>query len=161
MVPSTEAKYLSGRHRQALRTNLRRASEVGIRCIDVSSAGQRRVLSGPWLTSPFPYEDSPATLEENLTPPYPDALQWVATDAGNVPLAVGRISIDAEWALVEALFGRSHAAGWMMHTRLTAATIDAGARYMIVSSGPAPLLSPGLQHFQRLLGYRVVNLSLR
>jgi hypothetical protein len=159
-LPPTEATYLSGRPRQALRTNLHRAQEQGITCMPLPEGAERELLNPRWLDTTFPNRDSPYTLHELMKPPHPGASRWIAVHGDSGPVAFGVISIDREWAMIHTHFSNAHLGGWALHTQLVRDAIERGARYVCVTEGNALLLSPGIQYFQRLLGYRVVNLTL-
>jgi hypothetical protein len=62
--------------------------------------------------------------------------------------------------MIHTHFSNAHLGGWVLHTQLVRDAIERGARYVCVTEGNALLLSSGIQYFQRLLGYRVVNLTL-
>jgi hypothetical protein len=159
-LPPTFDEYLSGGRRQALRTNLRRAGDLGIVCSPVPETVDRRDLLERWLGRGRP-DDQASVVNEWIAASPADAEWWVAIGRDGAPLALGVISVDAHWALLHGLVSRSHPARWMLHTRMVRATIEAGARHLCVTEGNALLLSPELQYFQRLLGYRVAHLRLR
>jgi hypothetical protein len=158
-LPPTREDYLAGRRRQAVRTNLRRAEELGIVAVPIFGPGPRPVAE-PWLARPFPDPDSAFTLAEQMHPPHFRARGWLAVDPDGMPLALGVISLDEELALVNTLLGAHHLAGWLLHTQLVSAAIEAGARYLWVGSSPL-LLEPGLHYFQRRLGYGMFHLRIR
>jgi hypothetical protein len=154
-LPVSQAAYLAGRRRRALKANLRHAKEMGIACLAVSEVAEREAIFRAWVG----HEQGPLDdLWIDGEPASSD--RWVALDAQGIPLALAIMSIDVEWAMIHALVSTSHVARKCLHTCMVGAAIEAGARQLIVETRFAPDMQPNLQHFQRMLGYRVVNLSL-
>jgi hypothetical protein len=158
-LPPTPEEYLSGRSRQALRTNLRRAEQLGISCRRVSSAEKREQVER-WLAARFPSDDPDATPDRWIGGPPGEAEWWIASDDGDTPLAIAAVSFDSDWVLLHTMVSRSHPARWLLHTELVREAIGRGARYVCVDADNALQLDPGVQYFQRLLGYQVINLRL-
>ncbi|HEY6782316.1 MAG TPA: hypothetical protein VI296_03700 [Candidatus Dormibacteraeota bacterium] len=159
-LPPTFAEYLSGRSRQAVRTNTRRARALGIECHRVNPAEEGRALLQRWPADWQPWLDWHPTTEQWISTLPPEADWWFALDGDRTPLALAVIIIDVEWALLRALVSRSYSARWLVHTRLLDTLCERGVRHMCVHNGNALRLSPQLQYFQRLLGYHVGHLSL-
>jgi hypothetical protein len=159
-LPTTFREYLSGRSRQALRTNLHRADDLKIAYAPVRHTSDRRRLLERWLNNSHPSMDQADVVNGWIGASPSDADWWVASDPDGVPLALAVVSIDAEWALLHGLVSHSHPARWLIHSSVVLAVIEAGARHMCVTEGNALLMSAQLQYFQRLLGYRVAHLHL-
>lgn len=159
-LPSSLAGYLTGRHRQAVRTNIRHGREQGIRCGPVSEASERLSIRRTWLRRRMANGEAPPAEDEWMTDTADDAEWWVATDGHGEPLALSKLSIDSRCALLHGLVSVSHPARWLLHTQLVETAIEAGAQLLIVHDGNALLLPPGTQYFQRLLGYRIAHLTL-
>lgn len=129
--------YLRGRRRQALRTNLHRARERGIVChSEKLSAWSRR--AGELGGVPV----------EHL---------W-AVDANGTSIADAWVTVDDDCALLHemtstALYGR-----WALHAALVERLCRRGCSLLITNSHDAPLMPPGQQHFQHLLGYSIARL---
>jgi hypothetical protein len=154
-LPESQAAYLAGRRRRALKANLRHAKETGLACVQVPEVSAREEIFRTWIG----HEQGP--LDDIWIHGEPTSGdRWVALDAEGVPLALAIMSIDVEWAMIHTLTSTSHLARKCLHTFMVGAAIEAGARQLIVPTRFAPDMQPNLQHFQRMLGYRVVNLSL-
>jgi hypothetical protein len=154
-IPGSLDEYLRGRSRQAVRTNIGHARALGIRCVPLSDVSQRRAyaaLVDPDLTDPW-------KREQLLT--RPEACCWIALDAGERPVGLAVVSIDVEAAILWSLTGHESPARWLLHTHVVDTLATAGVRHLVVNARMAPLLPPGIQYFQRLLGYRVVHVRLR
>ena len=154
-IPESIDAYLRGRHRQAVRTNLGHARALGIRCVPLTDVSQRRAyapLVDPDLTDPW-------KREQLLT--RSEACCWIALDADEQPVGLAVVSIDDEAAILWSLTGRDSPARWLLHTQIVDTLATAGVRQLVVNARMAPLLPPGIQYFQRLLGYRVAHVRLR
>jgi hypothetical protein len=159
-LPSSLAEYLTGRHRQAVRTNVGHAREQGIRCGPVSEVSERLSIRRAWLRRRLADGEAPPAEDEWITDTGDGAEWWVAADGHGEPLALSKLIIDSQCALLHGLVSVSYPARWLLHTQVVEAAIGAGAQLLIVRDGNALLLPPGTQYFQRLLGYRVAHLTL-
>ena len=159
-LPSSLAGYLTGRHRQAARTNVRHAREQGIRCDPVPEGSERRSIRRAWLRRRPADDEAPPAEDEWMTATSDDAQWWVAADRHGEPLALSKLSIDVQCALLHGLVSVSHPARWLLHTQLVETAIGAGAQLLIVHDGNALLMDEQRQYFQRLLGYRIAHLRL-
>jgi hypothetical protein len=160
-LPVFEERYLSGRPRQALRTNLRHARDLG-----VTSA---RVRYGDWLEAVseiLKARPLDKALEGNWARPGPgqQAAHYVTYDASGKPLAFAGTALFGQFAVLFALLshpGRHPEASWaryQLHTFLALDLGRTGVEYLLV--GSALRESPGNQYFQHLLGYRARNLRI-
>ena len=160
ILPASEAAYLRGRSRQALRTNIRRARELGVSCREVTRdeaiaavsriAAQREQATGDrfetdawWGTQGRRY--------------------FVARDVDDTPVVLAVVVVDVEAAFLECFVSsRSGEAAqrgrYLLHSQLAVALGQNGVRHLLVDSGLR--LSPGLQYFQHLLGFRCCNLRI-
>ncbi len=159
-LPSSLEGYLTGRHRQAVRTNVRHAREQGIRCEPVLEASERLGIRKAWLRRRLADDQAPPAEDDWISTTSNDAEWWVAADLDGEPLALSKLSIDIECALLHGLVSVSHPARWLLHTQLVETAIRAGARLLIVHDGNALLMDEQRQYFQRLLGYRIAHLRL-
>jgi hypothetical protein len=159
-LPPSLAGYLTGRHRQAMRTNVGHARNQGIRCGPVSEVSERLSIRRAWLRRRTAGGEAPPAEDEWMTDTEEDAEWWVAADGHGEPLALSKLSIDSQCALLHGLVSVSHPARWLLHTQLVETAIGAGAQLLIVHDGNALLLPSGTQYFQRLLGYRVAHITL-
>jgi hypothetical protein len=159
ILPSDHAAYLRGRRRQAVRTNLRNASDAGITC-DVLD-DRRRAL-----------DDLQAVFDHRRVPidPANDWRSWVggpettylvARDRRSRPLAAAAVVIDDSVCLIKLAVASDHLARWALHDHLIRLLIARGVRY-VVAAGGGPFgalgLAPGVQHYQHLLGYELRHL---
>jgi hypothetical protein len=157
-LPAAEEHYLVGRHRQALRTNLRHA-----RALEVTSS---RVTYETWLEAasvvlrargaqPGPHED------RHRRP----AAYYVAQDARGTPLALAAAALFGQFAVLFALVNRPDRhpdASWaryQLHTLLALDLGRSGIEHLL--TGSALREPPGNQYFQHLLGYRARNLRFK
>jgi hypothetical protein len=169
ILPERHADYLRGRHRQALRTNLRRAESDGIRCQAISDpvdafheiteiAQHRR--THVMRTEP--------TLEERLVVANwrailsrPEITLLVARDRLGSPLAITAVVIDDALCLIRVAVARSHEARWALHDHLVRILIARDVRYLVAEGGGpfgALGVEPNVHHYQRLLGYELRHL---
>jgi hypothetical protein len=152
VLPEEKGRYLRGRSRQAVRTNIRKAREAGIVCRSLSDIGDRRATSVSLRPGASESTDERYALPGD---------QWHAAFApGGAPLAIAQMTVDRECALLQTLFSSDHASRYLLHTELVETLVRAQVRYLAVHTQIAPLLEPGLQYWQRLLGYQVAHLSI-
>jgi hypothetical protein len=165
LLPQRHSDYLRGRHRQALRTNLRRAHAAGIRCeaVDDPRAAldemievdkhRRSPLGRPELPIPPAWRDIVAGPEVTLV---------VARDPRGLPLAFIAAVIDDAVCLIRIAAARSHEARWALHDHLVRILIDRGVSYLLVDGGGpfgALGVEANLHHYQHLLGYELRHLK--
>jgi hypothetical protein len=156
-LPADSDRYLTGRARQALRTNLRHARSIG-----VTSA---RVSYETWFDAAAAIQrargEEPDPRKDRHQGP---AAYYVARDADGTPLAFAGVALFGQFAVLFALTsgpGRRPEASWaryQLHTCLAVDLGGAGIRHLLVGSA---LREPaGLQYFQHLLGYQPRNLRV-
>ncbi len=147
-IPPQYVAYLRGRSRQAVRTNLHRAESSKLRChplvaVDALDQAAER-LGMPKGTGTLMRERDDAV--------------WVARDEKDQEVGLLWATIDSEWAMLRNLAATRGEARYLLHTELVRYLGRRGVRYLFVQGGNALSLAPGLQYFQRLLGYQVVCL---
>jgi hypothetical protein len=159
-LPTAEDHYLTGRHRQALRTNLRHARASGVTSSRVSyetwyeAAGTIMKARDP---TPDPEQDRPS--------PEQQALFYVARAACGEPLAYAEVALFGEFAALALLVSRpdrqpdSSWARYQLHTCLALDLGSCGAKHLL--TGSALTEANGTQYFQHLLGYQARNLRIR
>ena len=163
VLPRDRSGYLRGRQRQALRTNLRKAADAGIRC-EVVHDGLRTFDEA---TEIFAHRRPDATLaaaeatrlRSLLT--RPEMTLLAAYDRAGRPLAVAAAVIDDTVCLLQWSISSSHEARWALHDHLVDVLIARGVRYLVASGGGAfgaLGLGASLQHYQHLLGYELRHL---
>lgn len=162
LLPTDHAAYLRGRHRQAVRTNLRRAAAAGIEC-EVVNDPRRAVddichVSRRHWSSLSEAEFHAAVDLTRATVKRPEMTVTVARDEHGRPLAFATTVIDDVVCLVNAAVATSHEARWALHDHLVRVLIDRRVRYLLVDGG-GPFGALGfernLQHYQHLLGYEL------
>ncbi len=149
-------RYLLGRAKQALRTNLHHAKKAGIKVARVSyrafDAAARQILT---VRRGAP--------DHTLAPAAPNhqCVYYVATDGGDLPLVFGGVANFGNFGVLfvmfsdpqhpDAAFGR-----YLTHTELVTDLAQRGSKYLLC--GPAFNQTAGEQYFHHLLGYRACNL---
>jgi hypothetical protein len=157
-LPVTEEQYLAGRHKHALRTNLRHARALGV----TSS----RVTYETWLEAASVVSRArggqPDPNEHRYRRP---AVYYVARDARGTPLVIAGAALFGQFAALFALVSRPDRqpdASWaryQLHTFLAFELGRSGVEHLV--TGSAVREPPGNQYFQHLLGYRVRNLRFK
>jgi hypothetical protein len=157
-----DQSYLSGRRRQALRTNMRHARNLGVESASVASyeewtTATREVL----LSRPHGQE-----MTTRLRPPpaTQDMGYFVAVDDGGRAVATTVVALFNECAvLVWSFSAPDHPAAsssrYLLHTFMRSDLRRRGVRHLIGGTGVRD--APGLHYFQHLLGYEVRNLRIR
>jgi hypothetical protein len=159
-LPNANDHYLTGRHRQALRTNLRHARTRGVTSTRVSYdtwfEAAVTIMRARGLT-PGPEYDRPG--------PEQQAVFYVARAACGEPLAFAEVALFGQFASLALLMSRtdrqpdSSWARYQLHTCLALDLGSCGAKHLI--TGSALTETAGNQYFQHLLGYQARNLRVR
>ncbi|MGI9184081.1 MAG: hypothetical protein ACR2GZ_03820 [Solirubrobacteraceae bacterium] len=84
---------------------------------------------------------------------------WAAVSPDGVSLALASICVDKEWALLRALISVEYPARYLLHLRLVEELAGRGLRFLWTAAPNAMLQARGLQFFQYMLGYEIVNLA--
>jgi hypothetical protein len=145
-LPEDFARYMRGRHRQAVRTNVGHARRAGLTVT-------RRTVEG--------WEPGLDDTRRGLLSPGP--IEWWhvrGPDGEGPPLAEAIVTVDDEVALLHGLGSSARYARWLLHTEIVERLCGSCA-VLLVNSDDAYLLGPGHRHFQRLLGYEIARLQLR
>jgi hypothetical protein len=162
LLPADHADYLRGRRRHALRTNLRRAANAGIRCEvtsdsrlaggDVSAVVRRR-----W--DYLPEADLHAwTKYFRARVERPEMTVTVARDQDGGALGVLAATIDDSVCAIGFAVATCHEARWALHDHLVRILIARRVRYLLAADeGPFGALGypSNVQHYQHLLGYEL------
>ena len=157
-----DQSYLSGRHRQALRTNMKHARKMGIEASSVGSYDEWSTATREVLRS---RPGGPEMITRLRTPPATqDMGYFVAVDHSGRPVAISAAAIFTECAvLVWSLSAPDHPAAsssrYLLHTLMRSSLRRRGVRHLIAGTGVRD--APGLHYFQHLLGYEVRNLRIR
>jgi hypothetical protein len=160
-VPESEEDYLTGRHRQAVRTNARRARDAGVTCRAVGPSGDRlQVAREVYADRGDDDQVSLDWLEARLG----EGTFLAACGAGGEAVAFASVLVDGEAAYLEFFISsQDHeaaaAARYLLHLHLLGELRRAGARHLISDSSLAA--APGVRYFQHLVGFEPVNVRVR
>jgi len=166
VLPPDHRSYLVGRHRQALRTNLRRATRAGIQCEVISNADDAMTAVQAIIARRRKRPDDLALLlaEWKAILARPEMTIFVAHNADGESVALAAVVIDQELCLIQIAIACDHAARWALHDHIVRALIESGARVLFAEGG-GPFGALGfeseLYRFQRLLGYELRHLAPR
>jgi hypothetical protein len=161
-LPTVEKHYLAGRRKQALRTNLRHARDLGV-------TSDRIPTYEAWFEAAsvilHTRRDGAAMAREMDKPrPRQQVAYYVARDADETPLAFARVALFGQLAVLFTMLShddRHPSASWaryQLHTFLALDLGCSGVKHLIV--GSALRETVGNQYFQHLLGYRARNLRI-
>lgn len=143
-LPETFAEYQRGRHRQAMRTNVRRARATGL-TIPLPSIEQWGPPQGDirfsWIR-PGPIE------------------RWEVLDADGEMVGYSILTVDEHVALLHGLVSSVTDARWLLHTAIVE-RLCGRPKLLITNSAAMYRESYGSHHFQQLLGYEIRRLEVR
>jgi hypothetical protein len=129
VLPETNATYLRGRSRQALRSNTRKAREAGITCRRLDHLSERRAAA---LHLRERAGDRVHWRDELFCAPG-DAW-WSARNRRGEAVALAQVTVDREWALLQLLVSRDRQSRYLLHSEVVEALVAARVRYLSVSS---------------------------
>jgi hypothetical protein len=161
LKPDDQA-YLSGRARQALRTNMTHACKLGVEVRSVAAYSEWSTAAREVLRS---RPDGSQRIARLRPPPdTQDMGYYVAVDGSGRPVAVSVVALFTRCAvLVWSVSAPDHPAAsssrYLLHTFMRSDLRRRGVRHLIAGSGLRD--APGLHYFQYLLGYEVRNLRIR
>lgn len=157
-LPEEPEAYLRGKSRQALRTNSRRAREQGVTCrtLDRWETARRleQVVPARWYQAVVP--GAVADLTAGL------CTGWVAEDAEGTTEVLALTSGAGPLARLDLMLSapdREGDARYLLSAHVVTELAASGARLLAVEG--SLLLSPGLRHFQHLLGFGQATLDVR
>ena len=161
-LPTVEEHYLAGRPKQALRTNLRHARDLGVTSDRIPTYEAWSEDASVILHT---HHDGPAVARE-MGPPWPgqQVAYYLARDAGETPLAFARVALLGQFAVLFTMLShvdRRPSASWaryQLHTFLALDLGCSGVKHLLV--GSALREKAGNQYFQHVLGYRARNLRV-
>jgi hypothetical protein len=159
-LPTSEAKYLAGRSRQALRTNLHHAARAEIKCERLAGYDEWRVLVEDIARRRPPSERRAFAAMRPPDPRHPVAM-YAARDAYERPVAFAVTATFGDLAYVPLLLSApdhpgSSPALWALNAFVAVDQASDEIRYLTV--GSALRDGPGSQYLAHRLGYRVRNL---
>ena len=148
-LPEDGEQYFRGKSRQAVRTNLRRAAEMGVRCESVFDPGG--------LRTHVPLQEGEPAADGTPRPKQP---QWIIYDAEGNTIGCMAATIDEECAMLHYLSGDTCEARYLLHSELVRHLCRRRVRHLIVVGASGLALAPGIQYFQHVLGYTVAHLRV-
>jgi len=161
-LPTVEERYLAGRPKQALRTNLRHAGDLGVTSGRIATHEEWLEAASVILST---RHDGHAVGREMDRPePGQHVAYYVARDAHQAPLAFAGVALFGQFAVLSTMLSRLDrhpGASWaryQLHTRLALDLGCSGVEHLLV--GSALRETAGNQYFQHLLGYRARNLRV-
>src|SRR5262245_52990810 len=160
-LPAAEEHYLAGRSKQALRTNLRHARDLGVTSVRASYEAWFEAVGAILLTR----HDGKAP-DQKLERPGPEQQMayYLARDARGTPLAFAGAALFGQFGVLFGLVSRPDrkpGASWARYQLHTCLALDLGrSGVKQLLAGSAIRQPPGNQYFQHLLGYRARNLHV-
>src|SRR5664280_1122106 len=159
-LEATQERYLAGKSRGRLRTNLHRADDLGITCAPVAGDDDKRAL----VQSLSNYLNKYSVRDEDLFRFSQDIWMEARTGDGE-QVAMALLSQSSGYALLSCLIANTdHPASSPARFALHAAVVDhlraRGAQTLFVHGKSPLVIESGLQFFQHLNGYRLMNVRL-
>jgi hypothetical protein len=160
-LPASHTDYLRGRPRQALRTNVNRATALGFRCALVECPAE--LDAAVTAIAARRSQDIAAMIRASVVPGVPRRF-IVARDPAGAPVAISETLVDGRWAGLATLVTvpSDEATGldgqvlrYLLHSETVRDLIGLGVQRVVVS-GSMFLSSAGTRYFQRRTGYEPV-----
>jgi hypothetical protein len=143
-LPVDSSEYLRGRHRQAVRTNVGHARRAGLRA-EVE----------------FVPDWTPGTDDSRLAFINPGPVErWNLFSPEGAVVAQAILSVDERVALLQGLMSLVPYGRWYLHTVMVE-RLCGSCEVLLINCDDAYLMPPGVQHFQRLLGYDIARLRVQ
>jgi len=164
-IPDVASDYLIGSSKQTLRRKIRAANKHGVTCRAVDDPEERVALVELANASERAHPDARYRVDA------PDNKQllsynlWLAAfDADGQPLLLSVTPMSSGWALLSHFrtFGAGPAysdSRYLMMAKLVEELSCRGVRHLCDTAHPG-WLPNGLRHFQRMIGFRYVRISL-
>lgn len=159
LLPDDRAEYHSGRSRQALRTNVRRAEALGITCHELPVAAEQSAALDELLRN-LGCTNSDRSYLELAIGLEPGRQEFhAAVDASGHVIALAVLDVDVRCARMVFLHSVAGRPGGLGRYALSRHVIDAliDRRVSLLLVGGAVRLAPGLQYFQQRLGFEIFN----
>jgi hypothetical protein len=160
-LPESEEAYLAGRHRQAVRTNVRKARVAGVTCRPVGLSGERlQVARRVYAGRANDDQVSLDWLEERLGA----GDFFVACGPADDAVAFASVLVDGGAAYLEFFISsQDHevaaCARYLLHLHLVVELRRTGVAHLVSDSLLAA--PPGVRYFQHLVGFEPANVRLR
>jgi hypothetical protein len=158
-----DTAYMVGRRKQALRTNLRHARQMGLQAKRVATYDEWSGLAHEVLLSRGGQRELELVSRMQPPPDMHDVGYYIITDQEDRPVAYSLAAIFNNCAVLTCMLSTpNHPAAsparYSLHTFMRSDLRSLGVHHLVV--GSAITVSPGLQYFQHLLGYEVRNLHI-
>ena len=159
-LEATQERYLAGKSRGRLRTNLHRADDLGITCAVVDTEDDRRAL----VQAMSKAQREVHIRDEDMFR-FPQDTWMEARSGDGEQIAMALINQSSSYGLLIRLFARtdhpaSSPARFALHSAVVEHVRANGGQYLLVEGSGPLFLEPGLQYFQHLNGYRLMNVRL-
>jgi hypothetical protein len=159
-LEATQERYLAGKSRGRLRTNLHRADDLGITCAVVDTEDDRRAL----VQAMSKAQREVHIRDEDMFR-FPQDTWMEARSGDGEQIAMALISQSSSYGMLIRLFAStdhpdSSPARFALHSAVVEHVRAKGGKYLLVEGSGPLFLEPGLQYFQHLNGYRLMNVRL-
>lgn len=164
-LPSATEAYSLGSSKQTLRRKSRAATKAGVTWAKVQDPQERSRILELARKHERVHSLSEYRAEVPDVDDLPEYKLWlVAYSAERHPLLLAVAPVDGEWALLRyfRILGESQLHSdtrYLMTQVLVENLVPLGVRYLADPSSPVGLPN-GLRHYQRMLGFRIVRVSL-
>jgi hypothetical protein len=152
--------YLVGRRRQAVRTGLNHARRHGLSVRKVTEREERRARALELVDAEV-HEHFGPSLRQWAAAPRDES--WFTLDAHGRTLAVAILTVDGSVARLNAVISADgplrSPARYLLSASVFMDLARSGVSHVLLEG--SLFLPPGLLHFQRLLGFRPMNIRVR
>ncbi len=158
-LPERPDAYLVGRSRQAVRTGLNHARREGLSVVKVTDDDERRARALELVDGKL-HTDFGLPLKGWAAAPRDES--WFVVDARGTTLAVAILAVDGSVARLNAMMSAGgnvqSPARYLLSAHVFMELIGRGVRHVLLEG--ALFVPPGLLHFQKLLGFRPMNITV-
>jgi hypothetical protein len=156
----SQERYLAGKPRERLRTNLNRAKDLEITCVTVDTDDDKHAL-----VEAMSKDLARFSIRTEALFRFPDDIWMEARSREGERIAMALLSHSSAYGLLDVLIARtdhpaSPQARWALHSAVVQHLRSIGGEYMFVVGRNALFIQPGLQYFQHLNGYQLMNVRL-
>jgi hypothetical protein len=158
-LPDQPQAYLVGRSMQAVRTGINHARRQGLSVVTVTEDGERRARALELANGKVGADYGPP-LQAWAAVPLGES--WFAVDAAGATCAIAILVVDGPVARLDTMISaqgeRQSPARYLLAAHVFMDLIARGVTHVILEN--SLFLPPGLLHFQKLLGFRPMNIRL-
>lgn len=158
-LPDRPEAYLVGRSMQAVRTGINHARRQGLSVVNITDDGERRARA---------LELADGKVGADFGPPLqawadgPLGESWFAVDSAGATCAIAILVVDGPVARLDSMISaqgeRQSPSRYLLLAHVFMDLIARGVTHVILEN--ALFLPPGLLHFQKLLGFKPMNIRL-